>query len=124
MRVARADRSQAYDCPLDAVREFVDVVHPPRSAEIERLGVQDLPEPRNREYAFGQSDRELVEVGHRSSKDSNGADRETYVAVGVLGLEEPRIQHRQLVHVHTVCRMRTSRERQRSRTSPRGLCRR
>ena len=34
-----------------------------------------------------------VEVGHRSGQDGYGADRETDVAVGVLGLEEPRIQH-------------------------------
>ena len=50
--------------------------------------------------------RERVEVGHRSSKDSDGTDRETDVAVGVLGLEEPRIQHRQLLHIHTVCPLR------------------
>ena len=31
-------------------------------------------------------------------KDGYGTDRKAYVAVGVLGLEEPRIQHRQLLH--------------------------
>ena len=47
----------------------VGVVHPLRSGEIERLCVQDLPEPRLRQYAFGEARGERVEVGHRSSKD-------------------------------------------------------
>ena len=47
----------------------VGVVHPLRSAEIQRLCAQDLPEPRHRQYAFGEARGERVEVGHRSSKD-------------------------------------------------------
>ena len=104
--MARADGRQAYDCPLDAFCEFVDigcgvviaddaehkvvgVAHDrdaspqlqnqgwnrqqsddfsphdaqalaSRSPEIERLGAQDLPEPRNRHDAFGQPNRQRV----------------------------------------------------------------
>ena len=47
----------------------VRVVHPLRSAEIERLCAQDLPEARHRQYAFGEAGGERIEVGHRSSKD-------------------------------------------------------
>ena len=51
---------------------------------------------------------------HWSGKDGDGADGEAYVAIGVLGVEEPRVQHCQLLHDFTVCHLRTPRQEQRS----------
>ena len=90
-------------------------VHPCGSAKIERLGAQHLAEPRHRQGAFGKGRGQRVEVGHRAGKHGNGADREADVAVGVLGLEEPRIERRQLLHMTTFRRPRALREGQRSR---------
>ena len=88
--------------------------HPDAAAPRAARDAQDLPEPRLRQYAFGEARGERVEVGHRSSKDGNGADREADVAVGVLGVEEPRVQHCQLLHKAMVWHLQAPREGHRS----------
>jgi hypothetical protein len=70
----------------------VGFVHPFRRTEIQEVRVEHLPKPWNPEDPLGDGLHERVVVGHRAVNDRNPADRKADVSIGILSLEESRVQ--------------------------------
>jgi hypothetical protein len=74
------------------------IVDPLRRTNVERQGAQHLRASRNRSNALCQNSFEFLVLGHRAIDDGDSADRQTDVAVRILGHEEARIERIELLH--------------------------
>jgi len=74
------------------------VVNPLGGFEIQRMRAQNLVETRNFRQPHTQTCNEIPEIGRRTIEDRQRADGEADVWIGVLGLQESRVQGRQMLH--------------------------
>ena len=74
------------------------VIDPFRRREVERMCAHHLGEPGNLRHPLGEHRNERGVVGSRPLHDGQAADRQTHMAVGILGLEEAGIKSCQVLH--------------------------